>query len=87
MIDKFPEHYLTSTLESGKGPMKRELSNYSKLQKFDTRADARKVIEKLLRTNKVVFDTFGPYLQKHRRIFLEVEKNLGTKIHRHYNSK
>jgi len=74
LIDKFPEHYPTSTLQEWKRTHEKRIIELFETPKFDTRADARKVLEKLLRTNKVVFDTFGPCSSKAQENFLEVEK-------------
>lgn len=73
-VDKFPEHYLTSTLQEWKRTHEKRIIELFETPKFDTRADARKEIEKLLRTNKVVFDTYGPDSLKAEENFLEVEK-------------
>ncbi len=73
-IDQFPQLFPFLTIRKWKKEHEKRIRELFVIPRFETRAVARKVVEKLLRTNKAVFDTYGPDSIKAEENFLEVEK-------------
>jgi len=73
-IDKFPKLYPVLTIQDWKKNHENRIIELFKIPKFDSREKARKEIEKILLTNKIVFDTFGPYSKKAEENLIETEK-------------
>lgn len=84
-IDKFPNLYPVQTIRNWKELHENKIKNIFHTPKFSIRNEARKEIERLQITNKMIFDMFGPYSKKAEENFLEagriwIQKSINTII-------
>jgi hypothetical protein len=59
-IDKSPETFPVGTIREWKSDHKKKISQAIGVVRMESRPDARQHVSRLLRTNKMIFDKFGP---------------------------
>lgn len=73
-VDKFSHLYSDETVRNWKQTHEERIVALFNIPKFETRDLARKAIAKIQLSNKMVFDTYGPFSKKAEENYLETEK-------------